>query len=125
VSISPSEAPMRINKYLAYSGVCSRREADALIAAGLVFKNGKRATMGELVLPTDDVEVKNVDSKAKKVYFAVYKPKGMITQRENQKSTEHDVVTIVNTQFPTTRKTKLFPRRSSRPRLRRAHHSDQ
>ena len=51
------EFPIRLNKYLAHTGVASRREADELIAAGKVTINGKKAEMGQKVEKDDKVEV--------------------------------------------------------------------
>ena len=48
----------RLNKYLARTGVCSRREADDWISRGWVHINGKPVVMGQKVLPGDRVEVK-------------------------------------------------------------------
>ena len=70
---------MRLNRFLAQSGLCSRREADDFITAGLVTVNGQIVTqLGTKVLPTD--EVKFNDSRVqgeKKVYLVLNKPKGM------------------------------------------------
>ena len=45
---------MRLNKYIAHAGICSRREADELIAAGSVKVNGRVVTeMGYQVMPGD------------------------------------------------------------------------
>lgn len=74
----------RINAYLAHQGIASRREADAAIAAGLVFVNGKRAKLGDRVQPTDKVEVRG---KSKERYYVAYhKPVGIVTHspRENE-----------------------------------------
>ena len=49
--------PVRLNKYLSESGVCSRREADKLIEEGLVSVDGARAEKGMKVLPGQDVRV--------------------------------------------------------------------
>jgi 23S rRNA pseudouridine2604 synthase len=70
---------MRINKYLAESGVCSRREADRLIEAGKVTINGESATLGSQVNEGDQVtfEGKPVEPKDQKVYLAFYKPLGV------------------------------------------------
>jgi 16S rRNA U516 pseudouridylate synthase RsuA-like enzyme len=46
---------MRIHKFLAQAGVCSRREAERLVAAGEVFINGKAAGTGQPVDPSVDV----------------------------------------------------------------------
>ena len=72
---------MRLNRFLAQSGLCSRREADDFITAGLVTVNGQIVTqLGTKVLPTD--EVKFNDSRVqgeKKVYLVLNKPKGYVT----------------------------------------------
>jgi len=75
------EFPIRINKYLRDKGLASRREADKLVEAGLVFINGKRADNGAMVSKTDKVTVKeNKNAKKELLYFAYYKPKGLPTQ---------------------------------------------
>lgn len=48
---------MRLNKYLAQCGVCSRRDADKLIEQGKVLVNGQVAGMGQQVEETDTVQV--------------------------------------------------------------------
>jgi len=68
---------MRINKYLAHEGLCTRREADQHISAGLVYINGKRATLGDQVAEGDKVET-SLPQKAYR-YFAYHKPKGVVT----------------------------------------------
>lgn len=75
--MSTADFPMRINKYLAQKGVASRREADALIAAGQVTINGRPAAMGQTVRAEDTVKVKG-ETKTKQ-YFAYYKGRGIIT----------------------------------------------
>ena len=76
---------MRLNRFLAQSGLCSRREADDLITAGLVTVNGQIVTeLGTKVRSTD--EVKFNDSKVqgeKKVYLVLNKPKGYVTSLED------------------------------------------
>ncbi len=69
---------MRINKYLAEQGYCSRREADGLIKAGKVFVNGKRAGLGDQVGDAGRVEVLDRRPKAKpgKIYLMLNKPVG-------------------------------------------------
>ncbi len=74
----------RINAYLAHQGIASRREADAAIAGGLVFVNGKRAKLGDRVESGDKVEVRG---KAKERYYVAYhKPIGVVSHspRENE-----------------------------------------
>lgn len=76
---------MRLNRYIAQSGICSRREADDYITAGLVSVNGKIVTeLGTKVMPTD--EVKFNDSRVqgeKKVYLVLNKPKGYVTSLDD------------------------------------------
>ena len=47
--------PMRINQFIALAGVCSRRQADRLIDAGVVLVNGERAGFGRQCYPLDEV----------------------------------------------------------------------
>ncbi len=70
---------IRLNKYLADSGVCSRREADKLIEAGKVLVNGSTAPMGCKVSEADTVELngKVLQGKKKNVVLAFYKPTGV------------------------------------------------
>ncbi|QCK13842.1 pseudouridine synthase [Mangrovivirga cuniculi] len=73
--------PMRLNKYLAHAGICSRREADTLIEQGLVKVNGKKLTeMGYKVQIGDTVEYKGKIVKPEKlIYILLNKPKSFIT----------------------------------------------
>ena len=76
---------VRLNRFLAQSGLCSRREADDFITAGLVTVNGEIVTeLGTKVRSID--EVKFNDSKVqgeKKVYLVLNKPKGYVTSLED------------------------------------------
>lgn len=69
----------RLNKYLAECGVCSRREADTLIAQGRVTVNGSVATQGQRVMDGDTVVCngKTLGNKNEKVVLAYYKPLGV------------------------------------------------
>ena len=83
------EFPMRINKYLAHTGVASRREADELITKNKVQINGEAAVMGQQVNENDKV---NVLGKTKaKSYLAYYKGRGIITH--SPASHETDIAT--------------------------------
>jgi len=70
---------MRLNKFLAESGACSRREADQWIEAGRVSVNGARAVLGTQVNEGDDVRVDDrpLRQKPKRVYLALNKPIGI------------------------------------------------
>ena len=76
---------IRLNRFLAQSGICSRREADDFITAGVVSVNGKIVTeLGTKVLPTDEVRFN--DSRVqgeKKVYLVLNKPKGYVTSLDD------------------------------------------
>lgn len=70
----------RINKYLADSGYCSRREADRLVAQGRVTIDGRVAVMGERVMDGALITVngKKVTGDGEKVYLALNKPQGIV-----------------------------------------------
>jgi len=70
---------MRLNKYLAETGACSRREADQWIEAGRVSVNGARAVLGTQVAAGDDVQVdgRPLRPKPRRVYLALNKPIGI------------------------------------------------
>lgn len=76
---------IRLNKYIANSGVGSRREADELIKMGLVTVNGEVITeMGHKIKPTDEVRYEGRRLKAEKpVYILLNKPKGFITTTDD------------------------------------------
>lgn len=79
---SPSDAPafpMRINKYLAWKGLSTRRGADTLIEKGVVWIGSKRAQLGDAVNESDVVKVTSGAAKRDYHYIAFYKPKGIIT----------------------------------------------
>ena len=72
-------AAIRLNKYLAECGVCSRREADTLIEQGKVTVNGKVAQAGMRVSESDEVicQGKRLQNRNEKVVLAYYKPLGV------------------------------------------------
>ncbi len=77
----------RLNKYIASSGLCSRRKADELIESGVVSVNGKTVTeLGFLVQPKDKVFVnKKLIHPEKHEYYRFYKPAGYITTSDDEK----------------------------------------
>lgn len=77
----PNDELIRLNKYIANSGICSRREADEMIKNGLVKVNGKVVTeMGHKVKLTDKVAFENKEvNPEKSVYVLLNKPKDFIT----------------------------------------------
>lgn len=78
---------MRINKFLAESGVSSRRGADKLIEDGLVMINGKICSLGDVVEEGDNVTVngKKISLNKKYEYYIMNKPKGYITSVKDEK----------------------------------------
>lgn len=80
---------MRLNKYIANSGMCSRREADIYIQSGNVRVNGKAVTeMGYKVKLTDEVQFDGVNiSPEKKVYILLNKPKNFNTSGNGSEPT--------------------------------------
>lgn len=79
------EQKIRLNKYLAHCGVCSRRDADRLIEQGKVSVNGKTARPGQQVSGQDDIVVsgKKLKENKKTVVLAFYKPVGVTcTERD-------------------------------------------
>lgn len=79
------DAPIRLNKYLSNAGICSRRDADRYIAAGVVTVNGNVVTeLGAKVLRTDVVHFHdNPVNMEKKVYLLLNKPKGYVTTSDD------------------------------------------
>ena len=79
-TIDPN-APVRLNKYLSNAGICSRREADNYIEAGLITVNGVIVTeLGTKVVPADDIRFNNERvSPERKVYVLLNKPKDCVT----------------------------------------------
>lgn len=88
--------PIRLNKYIADSGICSRREADQLISAGLITVNGNKVTqLGTKVNPNDDIRFNgNRIQNERKVYLLLNKPKDYVTTVEDPhaKKTVMDLV---------------------------------
>ncbi len=88
--------PVRLNKFLANAGVCSRREADEFIQAGVVTVNGNVVTeLGTKVLRTDEIKFHEQPvSLEKKVYVLLNKPKDHVTTSDDpqQRKTVMDLV---------------------------------
>ncbi len=88
--------PVRLNKFLANAGVCSRREADEFIQAGVVTVNGNVVTeLGTKVLRTDEIKFHDqLVNLEKKVYVLLNKPKDHVTTSDDpqQRKTVMDLV---------------------------------
>ena len=90
------QSEIRLNRYIASTGICSRREADQYITAGLVSVNGKVINkLGTKVLPDDVVRFNGKILKGeKKVYILMNKPKDCVTTVEDTgaKKTVIDII---------------------------------
>ena len=84
-TVTPAE--VRLNKYIADAGICSRRNADMYISSGNVTVNGEvMTTLGYRVKPTDEVRFDGkLLSSEKKEYILLNKPKGFITTTNDEK----------------------------------------
>ncbi|MBR0463049.1 MAG: pseudouridine synthase [Clostridia bacterium] len=71
---------VRLNRYIADSGFCSRREADRLISEGKVILQGRKGVLGDKVMPGMSVTVdgREVRPQRHKVYIALNKPEGIV-----------------------------------------------
>lgn len=87
------EEAIRLNKYLADAGVCSRREADRLIEEGKVLVDGVVAAMGTKVTPGQNVvcDGKTVGEKEEPVFLIVNKPKGIVCTTSDKDHAENIV----------------------------------
>lgn len=85
--IDPNE-PIRLNKYLANAGVCSRREADEFITAGVVSVNGEVVTeLGTKIKRSDVVKFhEETVSVERKIYILLNKPKDCVTTSDDPQS---------------------------------------
>ena len=88
--------PVRLNKFLANAGICSRREADDFIQAGVITVNGEVVdNLGAKVLPTDDIRFHDQPvRRERKVYILLNKPKNTVTTTDDPQE-RHTVIDIV------------------------------
>lgn len=88
--------PIRLNKFLANAGICSRREADDFIQAGVITVNGQVVdSLGTKVLPTDEVRFHDQPvRRERKVYILLNKPKNTVTTTDDpeERKTVIDIV---------------------------------
>lgn len=97
-----SSEPIRLQKYLADAGVCSRRAAEALIARGEVWVNGTPASLGQKVIPGEDritTGGKSVRSTVQpRVTLAMHKPRGLVCSNEDPHNPE-TIFSVVPREF--------------------------
>lgn len=88
---------IRLNKYLAECGICSRRDADKLIAEGRVCVNGKVAISGQKVQTGDSVYLngKPIQGQNRKVVLRYYKPVG-VTCTERDSHAKYKITDVIN-----------------------------
>lgn len=101
---------MRINKYLASTGLSSRRKIDQMIIDGQVMVNGKIAKLGMQVDPKkDEISIgKNfdkLDKVQKNEYWKIYKPVGMVSTTDDPEGRP----TVLSLMEGTSSKTRLYP----------------
>jgi 23S rRNA pseudouridine2604 synthase len=99
------QKPIRLNKFISESGICSRRAADRYIEQGHVYLNGKRAQIADQVLPGDRVRVNGIEldpiEKEDLVFIALNKPVGVTSTTEE--NVRNNIVEFVN------HSTRIFP----------------
>ncbi|MDR1113227.1 MAG: pseudouridine synthase [Bacteroidales bacterium] len=90
--------PVRLNKYIANAGICSRRDADMLIATGAITVNGEVVTeLGVKVSPVDEVRYGDkVLQREKPVYLLLNKPKDYITTTDDDRDRPHVMQLVQN-----------------------------
>lgn len=92
----------RINKIMAHRGLCTRRKADELIALGVVFVNGKKATLGDKGTEDDTIEIRDPDNTyaPQHEYVVFYKPRGIVTHSPKGKQKDVSGVSGYPDLFP-------------------------
>lgn len=92
------DAPVRLNKYISESGLCSRRRADKYLADGHVYINNTRAVIGDMVRPGDRVRVSGQDIEPRQrendIFIALNKPVGVTSTTEE--GVRNNIVDHVN-----------------------------
>lgn len=95
--------PIRLNKFISETGICSRREADKLIEQGRVTVNGIKPELGTKVTSNDEIKIngKPIKSKEKTIYIAFNKPTGITCTTETK--IKGNIIDYIN--FPK----RIFP----------------
>ena len=98
-----NENSISLNKYISSTGICSRREANTMIADGKITINGKNAELGNRVFPGDDVRIEGqrLKNKPKAIYIAFNKPIGIVCTTDLKE--RKNIVSYIN------HKERLFP----------------
>ncbi len=93
-----AQEAIRLNRFLSQYGGCSRRKADQLIQQGRVMVNGRKAFLGQKVLPTDKIFLDSTLIKSKpkiNTYLAFNKPKGIISTTDSEKE-KYNIIDYIN-----------------------------
>ena len=99
-----SENSIRLNKFIANSGICSRREADKFIEAGIITVNGKKAAIGSKIKKTDIIKFNDQKIVSEKLtYILLNKPKKLALNTERR--TKKSAMTLISSAC----KEKVFP----------------
>ena len=99
-----SENSIRLNKFIANSGICSRREADKFIEAGIITVNGKKAAIGSKIKKTDIIKFNDQKIVSEKLtYILLNKPKKLALNTERR--TKQSAMTLISSVC----KEKVFP----------------
>src|SRR3954470_24646671 len=97
-----NDEPIRLQKFLADAGVCSRRAAEAMIVAGEVWVNGAKAVLGQKITPGVDKVTANGKSvrpiAQPKVTLAMNKPRGLVCSNEDPHH-EETIFTVLPRDF--------------------------
>ncbi|MCR4890886.1 MAG: hypothetical protein K5989_01680 [Lachnospiraceae bacterium] len=92
-------AEIRLNRYLASAGVCSRREADRYLCEGRVSVDGQLAVMGQKVSGREDIRLDGVPVRSpeevKRIVLAFYKERGTVSSTVNQGEKENSILDAV------------------------------
>jgi len=100
-----NNGPVRLNKFISDTGMCSRREADRYISQGNVFINGRRAVIGDQVKPGDRVRVNGMELEPRGqedlILIALNKPVGVTSTTEE--GVRDNIIQFVN------HSTRIFP----------------
>ena len=94
--MSNNQNSINLNKYIISTGICSRREAEKLIAAGRVTINGKPTQLGNRVFEGDEVKIdgKPLKAKPKTLYIALNKPIGIVSTTDSKE--KKNIVKYIN-----------------------------
>ena len=94
--MSQNQDSINLNKFISSTGICSRREADKMIAEGRVTINGKPTQLGNRVFEGDEVKIdgKPLKAKPKTLYIALNKPVGIVSTTDSKE--KKNIVRYIN-----------------------------